>query len=141
MALASLWGGIVLANAGLGAVHGLVAPLGGRCSIPHGIGCACLLVETMRANLEALRSRAPRSPALARYDEAARAFEAPNADGALEELSALRTKLGVGSLGSLGMKPEDIAPIVSSSRGGSMRFNPVELTDAELGAILRASMG
>ena len=59
MALASLWGGIVLANAGLGAVHGLVAPLGGRCAIPHGIGCACLLVETMRANLAALRARAP----------------------------------------------------------------------------------
>ena len=61
MALASLWGGIVLANAGLGAVHGLVAPLGGRCAIPHGIGCACLLVETMRMNLQALRARTPKS--------------------------------------------------------------------------------
>src|SRR5678815_4089597 len=67
MALASFWGGIVLANAGLGAVHGLVAPLGGRLSVPHGMGCACLLTATMRANIDALRTRAPESPALARY--------------------------------------------------------------------------
>jgi alcohol dehydrogenase class IV len=67
MALASFWGGIVLANAGLGAVHGLVAPLGGRFAVPHGMGCACLLTATMRMNTEALRERSPESSALARY--------------------------------------------------------------------------
>jgi alcohol dehydrogenase class IV len=140
MALASLWGGIVLANAGLGAVHGLVAPLGGRCAIPHGIGCACLLVETMRGNLEALRSRAPKSPALLRYEEIARALGAANSDAALDELASLRSNLGVKTLASFGLTPEEIAPIVANSRGGSMRFNPVELTDAELEAILRSAM-
>src|SRR5262245_17950527 len=55
MSLASFWGGIVLANAGLGAVHGLVAPLGGRFAVPHGMGCSCLLTATMRTNIEALR--------------------------------------------------------------------------------------
>ncbi len=140
MALASLWGGIVLANAGLGAVHGLVAPLGGRCAIPHGIGCACLLVETMRANLEALRSRAPSSAALARYDAVARALGAATFEAALDDLSVLRKQLGVGSLSSLGVTAEDIAPIVGASRGGSMRFNPIELTDAELQGILRSAL-
>jgi alcohol dehydrogenase class IV len=140
MALASLWGGIVLANAGLGAVHGLVAPLGGRCAIPHGIGCACLLVETMRANLAALRERSPRSPALERYQKVARrlSFETPEkmADG----LAALRRLLGVGTLSSYGLTKEDIAPIVQASRGGSMRHNPIELTDAELDGIVRAAL-
>ncbi|HLY75781.1 MAG TPA: iron-containing alcohol dehydrogenase, partial [Planctomycetota bacterium] len=74
MSQASLWGGMVLANAGLGAVHGLAAPLGGRCSIPHGVGCACLLADTVRANLSALRSRSPESPALGRYEKAAEAL-------------------------------------------------------------------
>ena len=140
MALASLWGGIVLANAGLGAVHGLVAPLGGRCAIPHGIGCACLLVETMRANLAALRARAPRSPALPRYEEVARALGSTSPEAALEDLSALRRKLGVKSLSSFGVASGDIGPIVAASRGGSMRFNPIELTDAELEAIVRSSL-
>jgi alcohol dehydrogenase class IV len=140
MALASLWGGIVLANAGLGAVHGLVAPLGGRCAIPHGIGCACLLVETMRMNLQALRARTPKSPVLPRYEEVARALEAATPEAAFEDLESLRGMLGVGSLATFGVTPGDIGPIVSSSRGGSMRFNPVELTDAELETILRSAM-
>ena len=140
MSLASLWGGIVLANAGLGAIHGLVAPLGGRCAIPHGIGCACLLVETLRANLEALRARAPSSPALPRYGEVARALGHPTFDAAIEEFKGLRRSLGVKPLAALGVTEADVAPIVKSSRGGSMRFNPVELTDGELESILRASM-
>lgn len=140
MALAGLWGGIVLANAGLGAVHGLVAPLGGRCVIPHGTACACLLVETMRANLEALRSRAPRSPALARYGEVAAALGAATFDAALDDLSALRKRLGVGGLASFGVTDGDVSPVVRDSRGGSMRFNPVDLTDAELESLLRSAL-
>ncbi len=140
MALASLWGGIVLANAGLGAVHGLVAPLGGRCAIPHGIGCACLLVETMRTNLVALRQRAPQSPALERYEKVARRLSFRTPEDLAEGLSSLRRLLGVGSLASFGVTPDDIAPIVKASRGGSMKYNPIELTDAELEGIVRASL-
>jgi alcohol dehydrogenase class IV len=141
MALASLWGGIVLANAGLGAVHGLVAPLGGRCAIPHGIGCACLLVETLRANLEALRQRAPKSPALPRYQEVAELLGASTAVEAVDGLRDLRAALGVRPLSAYGLRAEDVGGIVKDARGGSMRFNPVELSDAELEGILRAAMG
>lgn len=140
MALASLWGGMVLANAGLGAVHGLVAPLGGRCAIAHGTGCAALLVETTRGNLAALRSRAPSSRALARYDEVARLLEFPGGDELLRGLDELRRRLEVKSLSHYGLTAADIVPIVKASRGGSMRSNPVELSDAELEAVLRASL-
>jgi alcohol dehydrogenase class IV len=140
MALASLWGGIVLANAGLGAVHGLVAPLGGRCAIPHGIGCACLLVETMKTNLVALRQRAPQSPALERYEKVARRLSFRSPEDLAEGLAALRRLLGVGSLASYGVTPDDVAPIVKASRGGSMKYNPIELTDAELESVVRASL-
>lgn len=133
MALASLWGGIALANAGLGAVHGLVAPLGGRCAIAHGAACAALLPETMRANLAALRVREPRSPVLRRYVDITVAL---GGGDAVEGLAALRAELGVPRLA---LRPEEIDGIVRDARGGSMKYNPVVLTDAELAGILHAA--
>src|SRR5690348_16559964 len=72
MSIASLCGGLALANAKLGAVHGFAAPLGGMFPIPHGESCARLLAPVAEANVRALRARAATSPALARYEEAAR---------------------------------------------------------------------
>lgn len=134
ISLASFWGGIVLANAGLGAVHGLVAPLGGRLSVPHGMGCACLLTATMRTNIQALRERRPDSPALARYKEVAAALRD------VPDLDRLRAELGVPSLRSFGLSPEQIPAIIAGSRAGSMNYNPVTLTDVELETILRDSL-
>ena len=68
MALCSLFGGIALANAKLGAVHGLAGVIGGMVHAPHGAICAALLAPTVEANLRALRERAPDSPALRRHD-------------------------------------------------------------------------
>ena len=59
MAVASLFGGLALANAGLGAVHGFAGPIGGSFPAPHGAICAALLPHVMAANLRALRQRAP----------------------------------------------------------------------------------
>src|SRR5205807_6923505 len=72
MSIASLCGGLALANAKLGAVHGFAAPLGGMFPIPHGVACARLLAPVAAMNVRALREREGTSPALARYDEAAR---------------------------------------------------------------------
>lgn len=139
MALASLWGGIVLANAGLGAVHGLVAPLGGRCAIPHGIACAALLPETLSANIQALRARDPAHRALARYGEVASILAPGDArpEAAVRELAVLRRRLGVRALA---LAETDLAAVVKDSRGSSMRYNPIALTDGELTSILRAAM-
>src|SRR5437870_1030717 len=71
MALASLFGGLALTNAGLGAVHGFAAPIGGMFSAPHGAVCAALLPHVMEANLRALRHRQPASEALRRYGDVA----------------------------------------------------------------------
>ncbi len=139
MALASLWGGIALANAGLGAVHGLVAPLGGRCAIAHGNACACLLAATLSANLAALRERAPSSPALGRYGDLAVAIGERSPEGLAVALDRLRGDLGIPTLKEFGLRPEEIPAIVRDSRGSSMKFNPVVLTDAELAAVLAAS--
>jgi alcohol dehydrogenase class IV len=134
MALASYWGGIVLANAGLGAVHGLVAPLGGRCSVPHGMGCSCLLAATMEVNVEALRRRSPGSPALQRYNDIAATLKD------VPELDRLRRDLGVPPLASFGMSREEIPAVIAGSRAGSMNYNPIPLTDTELEEILLKSL-
>lgn len=140
LALASLWGGIALANAGLGAVHGLVAPLGGRRAIAHGNACACLLARTLSANVDALRSRAPESRALGRYGEIATALGERSLDALLSALDRLRRDLGIPTLSTFGLTPDDIPAIVKDARGSSMKFNPVVLSDAELASVLSDSL-
>lgn len=71
MALCSLFGGIALANAKLGAVHGVAGVVGGMVDAPHGAVCAALLAPVVEANLQALREREPCSPGLRRYAEVA----------------------------------------------------------------------
>lgn len=141
LALASLWGGMALANAGLGAVHGLAAPAGGSWSAPHGAVCGALLAPTIRANVEALRSRDADSPALARYADLSRALVG-EADPLrlVAAVDALRRRLGSKPLLHYGARAEDITRVVAASRGGSMKSNPIALTDAELEAIVRAGM-
>lgn len=142
MALASLWGGMALANAGLGAVHGLVAALGGPGRLTHGVACACLLPHTVVANYEALVRRKPHSPSLARYADIFAILNPadPTAAGVASALDNLRSGLGVPGLGSVGLSPKEVEGAIESSRGGSMRFNPVELTDAELESIVGAAL-
>jgi alcohol dehydrogenase class IV len=72
MMLASLFGGLALANAKLGAVHGFAGPMGGMFPAPHGAVCASLLPHAMAVNVQALRERLPMSESLHRYDEIAR---------------------------------------------------------------------
>ena len=71
LALASLFGGMCLANSGLGAVHGIAAAAGARLAAPHGAVCAAVLAPAMEVNLRALRERAPEHPALLRMAEVA----------------------------------------------------------------------
>ena len=141
LALASMWGGIVLANAGLGAVHGLVAPLGGLCDVAHGDGCACLLPATFLANAKALSRRQPDGVALVRMRELCALLTDGQTDLELlaERLSLLRSRLGIRSLSEQGVQSAQFAQIVSQSRKGSMRSNPIELSDEELHNILRTS--
>lgn len=142
MALAALFSGIALANAGLGAVHGFAGPLGGMTGAPHGALCAALLAPVTRANLAALEGRQPKSDALARYDEAARLLTggAIQRGGLADWLGQLATDLGVPGLRALGVDPSRRAEAVQKAlRASSMKGNPVALDEAELAAILVAA--
>lgn len=146
MAYAALLSGITLAQAGLGAVHGLSAPLGAFFPIPHGVVCGTLVAETTRVNVDTLRARTPRDPALQKYAHAwtclAGSHVAP--EDAPEQLAALlddwTRRLDLPRLGAYGVREADIPRIVAASRGGSMKTNPIVLTDEELASIVRARL-
>ncbi|MCU0559648.1 MAG: iron-containing alcohol dehydrogenase [Desulfobacterales bacterium] len=143
MCIASLCGGLALANARLGAVHGIAGPFGGMFPAPHGAVCGRLLPVVAAANIAALRERLPGSPALARYQEAARILTA-NTRAEPEEgaqwLQALCTRLAIPPLSAYGFSPQRISEVVANSLlSSSMRGNPVELTAAELTLILDQS--
>jgi alcohol dehydrogenase class IV len=143
MALASLFSGLALANAKLGAVHGIAGPLGGMISAPHGGICARLLPYVMEANLRALDSRVPDSPVLARYDEVARLLTGNATASAAEGVGwvqALCASLDVTPLAGYGLKKEDFRSVAGKAlKSSSMKGNPVALTDEELIIILEES--
>jgi len=141
MALASLFSGLGLANAKLGAVHGFAGPLGGMLSAGHGAICARLLPFVMDVNVRALQSREADSAALARYDKVAQLLTgraaAQAADG-LAWVQNLCAALKVPSLAEFGLKEQDFPTIVAKSqRSSSMKGNPIELTEDELLEILK----
>jgi alcohol dehydrogenase class IV len=144
MCWASLLGGLSLANAGLGAVHGFAAPVGGMFPAPHGAVCAALLAPAMAINVEALRRRAPESRALARYEEVARLLtgkpHATAADG-IEWIAALCRRFEIPPLRAYGVKAADIPVLVSrAADASSMQGNPIALTREELEEIIRRAL-
>jgi alcohol dehydrogenase class IV len=144
MALASLFGGLALANAGLGAVHGFAAPIGGMFPAPHGAVCAALLPHVMEANLRALRSRQPASETLRRYAEVARALAGADnapADEGVEWVRRLVGDLQIPPLAKYGITSEHIPELVErAGKASSMKANPVELTREELSEILERTL-
>jgi alcohol dehydrogenase class IV len=144
MSLVSLYGGLALANARLGAVHGLAAPLGGMYPAPHGAVCARLLPLVMRANIHALRTRQPDSPALPRYAEAARLLTTDpdaNPEDGIAYVEALCRDLSIRPLADFGLQSHEFPLLIQQAqRSSSMKGNPLPLTDDELTSILSAAL-
>ncbi|MBE0545745.1 MAG: iron-containing alcohol dehydrogenase [Verrucomicrobia bacterium] len=144
MCIASLFGGLALANAGLGAVHGFAAPIGGMFPAPHGAVCAALLPHVMAANLRALRARSPESDARRRYDEVARSLTGnPSATGddGVGWVNELVRDLQIPKLREYGVRTEHVGELVGkAAQASSMKANPITLTPDELTEILRAAV-
>ena len=144
MAWASLLGGLALANAGLGAVHGFAAPIGGMFPAPHGAVCAAILPHAMAVNIRALRSRAPQSPALSRYDEVARLLTGrphATASDAVRFAADLCRRFEIPSLATYGIGAGDISTLAEkAARASSMQANPIVLWPGELREILTLAL-
>jgi alcohol dehydrogenase class IV len=145
MSLAALFGGLALANAKLGAVHGFAGPLGGMYpTAPHGVICGRLLPFVMETNLRALNTREPQNPALSRLDEVAQILtgdpqaQAIDGVGWIQELADV---LQVPPLADYGVTEADFPAIIAKSqRASSMKGNPIQLTDTELRQILEKAL-
>ncbi|MBV1789061.1 iron-containing alcohol dehydrogenase [Marinobacterium sp. D7] len=149
IAYAAMLSGICLAQAGLGAVHGIASLLGAWFSVPHGVACGTLVAAVTRENIEALRQRAPDSPALHKYARAARLLkggefkgeelsgdESSDADTLVELLESWVGRCRLPRLASFGVTVSDLAQIAAASGGNSMKTNPVVLTRHEFRSIL-----
>jgi len=140
MSIASLFGGLALANAKLGAVHGLSGPLGGMISAGHGVICAGLLPYVMQANVLALQKRAADSAALVRYDEVGRVLTGAASAHAIDGLNWVQEvcrTLTLPSLSEFGLREKDFHTIIAKCRkSSSMKGNPIVLTEDELMEIL-----
>ena len=136
MAFASLLGGLALANAGLGAVHGFAAPLGGMFDAPHGALCAALLPHAMRINIAALHG----SERLLRYAAVARILtgrsDATPEDGAAW-VGCLCRDLEIRPLRVYGVREADVPSLAeTAARASSMKANPIVLTRGQLEELL-----
>ena len=145
MALVSLLGGLALANAKLGAVHGFAGVLGGMYDAPHGAVCAALLPPVMAANIKALQANAnPRTPPCMRYEYAAQFLlfdRSATAQDAMDWIDESSRQFGIPSLSAYGVSAGDFDEIVAkSSASSSMKGNPIALSAVELTEILRAAL-
>lgn len=144
MSLASLCGGLALANATLGVAHGFAAPLGGMLRAPHGVLCARFLPLVMEANIRAMEKRLPEHPALARYTEIARILTGAPEATALEGArwtAGLVEELKIPRLSRYGMSQQDFPQAVQrTQQANSFKGNPVVLSEAELTHILEQAL-
>jgi alcohol dehydrogenase class IV len=143
MAMASMLGGMALANVKLGAVHGFAGPLGGMYPVPHGAVCACLLPAVMEVNIAALKSKNLQNH-LSKFDEVARILTG-NSSTIAEEgavwVKELVTKLQIPSLSDFHISPDSFPELVEKAKNASsMKGNPVELNDEQLFEILSRSL-
>ncbi|KJF43120.1 iron-containing alcohol dehydrogenase [Draconibacterium sediminis] len=141
MAMASLLGGMALANVKLGAVHGFAGPMGGMFPIPHGAVCACLMSAVIEENIQALRENKLDS---SKFDELAKILtgnEKAMSNDAAIWAAELVAELQIPSLSEFGLTKEDFPVLVEKAKvASSMKGNPVELTDEQLFRILERSL-
>ena len=144
LAYAALLSGITLAQTGLGSVHGLASPLGAYFPCPHGVVCGTLVAEATDINITALRERTPNATTLSKYANvgtllANRPFETEEKalNTVVDLLRNWIKQLALPKLSTYGMQATDLDKVIVNCRGGSMKTNPIVLTDSELRELLQ----
>lgn len=137
MAWVSLSGGIALANAGLGAVHGLAGVIGSVTGAAHGAICGTLLPFVIAAN----RAAVPAGPIAERLAEVDGMLSAAFGGGGpgTDALHRWSRRNGLPGLAALGLDAKDHDSVAAAAGASSMKANPVVLSEAVLQTILRAA--
>ena len=147
MAITSLFGGISLANAKLGSVHGFAGPLGGMFDAPHGAVVAACMPAAIAINVAALREREPTHDSLSRYTQVAVMLTGDGnakAEDAATWLADMNAKMEIPGLAHWGVKESDALPsselVDKSQISSSMQGNPIQLSDEEAGQLVSRSL-
>ena len=145
LALASLLGGLALANAGLGAVHGIAGPFGGIFpEAPHGAICAALLPGSLEVNHRALKVRHPNHACLQRFDDLTMMMTGkgdPSFESTLNWIFETIAKLNIPGLGTYGFNVDHLPDLIQKSKSASsMKGNPIELTDSEIQTLIQKAV-
>jgi len=143
MSLTSLFGGLVLGNSGLGAVHGFAGPIGGMFHAPHGVICASLLPSVMKYNALEISNRAGMEAIQKKFNEIGQ-WVTGKPDASVEDgiawIEDLAKKLEIPGLREIGIKKSNFASIIEkASVASSMQKNPVKLDTETLKLILEAA--
>ncbi len=145
MSVASLLGGLALANAALGVVHGFAGPVGGMFPAPHGAVCAALLPHGIEVNIRALRGRDPAGETLHRYETVARLLTGrpqARAEELIKWTWEICQELQIPSLRAYGVRDMDWPVLVEkAARASSMKGNPIVLTPDELQEVIMRASG
>jgi alcohol dehydrogenase class IV len=140
MSVCALLGGMALANAKLGAVHGLAGVIGGTADVPHGLACAALLVPVIEANVRALQARGTGQAVIERYAEAAGLLTGKPGASVADGLAWIRQTLAllaVPGLAAFGFGVGQIDDVAAKAlTSSSMQGNPVPLSRDDLKAVL-----
>lgn len=143
MSIASLCGGLALANAGLGAVHGFAAPIGGMFDAPHGAVCAALLPHAIDINVRASRQRG-NATALRRFEVVARVLTGRpqvTANEGVQWIKELCVALGIPPLRTYGIEKTHVSDLCDKAAvASSMKANPIVLTRDELRELLERAL-
>lgn len=141
LSYSALLSGIVLANSGLGTVHGFASVIGGLFAIPHGVVCGTLMAPANALTLKSLRKNTSVHPALTKYTRLGKIFsdQKQNSDAwyqdyFIEELERLAIELDVPKLSEFGVRTTDIKDIVDKTGN---KYNPAQLTKDELVNVLQ----
>ena len=143
MALTSLFGGLALANGGLGAVHGFAGSIGGMFHAPHGAICASLIPYVMKYNVKALKEFVGGEAVRMRYAEIAQ-WLTGDVNAEIEDgvawIAELAETLHIPGLRAFGIEKSDFQRIVEkASVSSSMQKNPIKLDESILESILNES--
>ncbi|KIN73536.1 iron-containing alcohol dehydrogenase [Sulfitobacter guttiformis] len=141
MAWVSTCGGLALANAGLGAVHGFAGVIGGETNAPHGAICGLLLPAVLESHL---RKAEEHTEVAGRLHWVLHQIDAYFAQGEKGEgITALRSwsqKMGLRGLEGLGLSVADYPKVAeAASKTSSMSGNPFVLLQHELLEILHSA--
>jgi alcohol dehydrogenase class IV len=143
MAIASLFGGLALANAGLGAAHAFTGPIGGGFAAPHGALCGALLAPSMEVNLRAAHRRLA-AETERRYGEIARILTGGHAAAPADGVAWVRElaeEIGIPRLRTYGVGRADFPSLAAKAAGtSSMKGNPFPLAPDECAELLELAL-